>query len=44
MRVLLDQVVIAYRTEMIGMTHLIHDRTQKSAQRFADAFRLKKDR
>jgi hypothetical protein len=44
MRALLEKVVIAYRTEMIGMTHLIHDPTQKSAQRFADAFRLKKDR
>lgn len=44
MRRLLEQVMIAYRTDMIGMTHLIHDTTQKSAFRFADAFKLKKDR
>lgn len=44
MRSLLEQVVAAYRTDMIAMTHLIHDTTQKSAQRFADAFKLKKDR
>jgi hypothetical protein len=44
MRALLDRVERAYRTEMIGMTHLIHDTTQRSAHRFADAFKLKKDR
>jgi hypothetical protein len=44
LRALLERVVHAYRTEMIGVTHLIHDTTQRSAHRFADAFRLKKER
>ena len=33
----------AYRMDMIGVTRLIHDATQRSAQRFADAFRIRKD-
>lgn len=33
-----------YANDMIGVTHLIHDATGKSAQRFADAFRLRKGR
>ena len=28
---------------MIGITHLIHDRTQKNAHRFAEAFKLKRE-
>ena len=34
----------AYAADLVGVTKLIHDATQKSAQRFADAFRLRKDR
>ncbi len=33
----------AYRTDMIGVTRLVHDATQRSAQRLADAFRIRKD-
>ena len=44
MRQLLDRLVAAYRLEMIDMTHLIHDATQKNALLFAQAFKLKKER
>ena len=42
MRAMLARLAAAYRADMIEMTHLIHDTTQKNAQRFADAFKLKK--
>jgi hypothetical protein len=32
-----------YHEDLIGLTHLIHDATQRKAQRFADAFKLRKD-
>ena len=34
----------AYAEDLVGVTKLIHDATQRSAQRFADAFKLRKDR
>lgn len=34
----------AYAADMIGITHLIHDSSGKNAHRFADAFKLRKDR
>lgn len=34
----------AYADDLVGVTKLIHDATQKNAQRFADAFKLRKDR
>ena len=33
----------AYRKDLIGMTRLIHDQTQRNATRFADAFRFRRD-
>lgn len=33
-----------YASNLVGITNLIHDRTQRSAQRFADAFKLREDR
>lgn len=33
----------AYRVEMVAVTNLVHDSTRRSAQRFADAFKLRKD-
>ena len=33
----------AYADDLVGVTKLIHDATQKNAQRFADAFKLRKD-
>lgn len=39
----LDALAGAYAADLIGITTLIHDATQKKAQRFADAFKLRKD-
>ncbi|NML16062.1 hypothetical protein [Azohydromonas caseinilytica] len=39
---LVDRLAAAYRADLIGITKLIHDRVQKNATRFADAFRLRK--
>lgn len=33
-----------YAEDLVGVTKLIHDATQRNAQRFADAFKLRKDR
>ena len=33
-----------YLNDLVAVTNLIHDATQKSAHRFADAFRWRKDR
>lgn len=38
-----DRLAEAYSANLIGVTHLIHDATQKNAKRFADAFKLRKD-
>jgi hypothetical protein len=40
---LVDNVRQCYANHLIEMTHLIHDRTRKSASQFADAFRLRKE-
>ena len=40
----MDALAKAYAENLVGVTTLIHDATQKSAQRFADAFRLRKDK
>lgn len=37
----LDRLAEIYAIHLIAVTHLIHDATQKSAQRFADAFKLR---
>ena len=34
----------AYARDLIGVTHLIHDATQRSAIRFSDAFKFRKGR
>jgi DNA-binding IclR family transcriptional regulator len=39
---MVDRLAEAYRVDLIGVTRLIHDRVQKNATRFADAFRLRK--
>lgn len=38
----LEQLARVYETEMIAVANLIHDTTAKSAQHFADAFRLRR--
>jgi hypothetical protein len=44
LRRVVDRVAACHATHLIEITHLIHDGTQRSATRFADAFRLRKDR
>ena len=39
----LERLAGIYAADVIGVTHLIHEQTGKNAQRFADAFRLRKD-
>jgi hypothetical protein len=39
----MDRLAQAYAQDLIAITHLIHDATQKNAHRFADAFKLRKD-
>jgi hypothetical protein len=39
----LDALAQAYSANLVGVTDLIHNRTDKRAQQFADAFRLRKD-
>lgn len=41
--VLLDRVSLAYASDLVGITDLIHSRIDKRAHQFADAFRLRKD-
>jgi len=38
-----DRLARAYEADLVGITNLIHDATQKSALRFAQAFRLRRD-
>lgn len=38
-----DRLARVYVRDLVGITTLIHDATQKNAQRFADAFKLRKD-
>lgn len=39
----LDDLAKAYAADLVGVADLIHSRIDKRAQRFADAFRLRKD-
>jgi hypothetical protein len=41
---IVGRVVDCYRADTVAVARLIHDTTQRSAQRFAEAFRLRKDR
>ena len=41
--VMIERLARAYEADLIGVTKLIHDRTQKSAQRFSEAFKWRKD-
>jgi hypothetical protein len=40
---LLDLLAAFYAKNLIGVTEVIHSRTARRAQQFADAFRFKKD-
>lgn len=39
----LDRLAACYAADLVGVSNLIHDATQKSARRFAAAFKLRKD-
>lgn len=43
LRDIIDQLAYAYATHLVEVTHLIHSRTGKKAQQFADAFIWRKD-
>lgn len=43
LRDLLDQLAQAYSTDLVAITDLIHSRIDRRAQRFADAFRFRKE-
>ena len=40
---MLDKVTHAYVHNLIGVTRIIHSRTERMAQQFADAFKFRKD-
>lgn len=40
---MLDRLAELYRNDIIGITQLVHDATQRSAHRFASAFNIRKD-
>ncbi|HET9643284.1 MAG TPA: hypothetical protein VFP68_07990 [Burkholderiaceae bacterium] len=41
---LIDSLAQCYAAHLVEVTHLIHDKTQRDGARFADAFKLRKDR
>ena len=41
---LLDRVAAAYGQSLVEISRLIHSKTERAAQQFADAFRLRKER
>ena len=40
---LIDKLASVYATNLIVISNLIHDQTQRNAVRFAEAFKLRKD-
>lgn len=40
---MLDQLAAFYRSHLVEVTDMIHSRTGRMAQQFADAFKLRKD-
>ena len=43
LRQIIDQVATAYSTQLVAMTNLIHSKSGRKAQQFADAFKWRKD-
>jgi DNA-binding transcriptional regulator LsrR (DeoR family) len=39
----LEALFACYQANLVGITNLVHDATQRSAERFANAFKLRKD-
>ena len=44
LRSLVERLAAVYAADVIGVSQLIHDAVAKNAHRFADAFRLRRDR
>jgi hypothetical protein len=40
----LGELAAAYARDLVGVTTLIHDATRRNAERFADAFRLRREK
>lgn len=40
---MLEQVALAYSSDLVGVTDLIHSRLDRRAYQFSDAFRFRKD-
>lgn len=40
---IIDELADTYARHLVEVTHLIHSKTSKKAQQFADAFKLRKD-
>jgi hypothetical protein len=40
---MIEQLAAFYRTQLVDVTDLIHSKTGRMAQQFADAFKLRKD-
>ncbi len=38
----LDELFVCYQANLVGITNLVHDATRRSAERFANAFKLRK--
>lgn len=43
LRQIIDELADTYAKHLVEVTHLIHSKTSKKAQQFADAFKLRKD-
>ena len=43
LRELIDRLAELYAKHLVEVTHLIHSTLDRKAQKFADAFRLRKD-
>jgi hypothetical protein len=43
LRLAIHELALAYPSDVIAITHLIHDSAGRNAHMFADAFRIRKD-
>lgn len=43
LRQMIDRLAVAYAGNLVGVSTLIHSKTSKKAQRFADAFKWRED-
>lgn len=43
LRTMVDQLALAYSSNLMGVTYLIHSKTSTRAQQFADAFKWRKE-